>query len=120
MSFIAKAANRNVSYGGPDEFVTAKSMKHMNEALLEKVREGINIISELKAALKEAMAENARLNEKLEKLEYSNLLADINQAKERHEVMMAAYHDEVNERLLLAELNEQEDPDGVEGGTETR
>jgi hypothetical protein len=97
MSCIAKAANKNVTYGGPDDFISAKSMKHMNEALMEKVREGIDLISQLKAGLKEANEENIRLTLKLERFE--------------HEEKMKVYADELAERLLLAELNEQEDID---------
>jgi hypothetical protein len=66
MSFVAKAANRNVTYGGPDDFVRAKSMKHMNEALLERVREGIDLICELKKAVSELSAENDDLKRQTE------------------------------------------------------
>jgi regulator of replication initiation timing len=88
MSCIAKAANKNVAYGGPDDFISAKSMKHMNEALMEKVREGIELISQLKAGLKEAKEENARLQAELNKLKVA---------------------DELAEQIILGELNEQED-----------
>jgi hypothetical protein len=110
MSCIAKAANKNTTYGGPDDFVSAKSMKHMNEALMEKIREGIDLISRLKAGLKEANEENEKLKAVLDKMEHDKWERDTT-------IKMNRLERELEERLLLEELNEQEDRS--EGGTTT-
>jgi hypothetical protein len=72
-------------------------MKHMNEALLERVREGIELICELKKAVGELSAENDHLKRQL--------------------AVWKAGHE------LLIELNEQRDSTeaddaGGEGGEE--
>jgi hypothetical protein len=86
MSFVAKAANRNVTYGGPDDFVNAKSMKHMNEALLERVREGIALICELKKAVSELSAENDELKRQIEVWKAGlELLTELNEQRDRTE-----------------------------------
>jgi hypothetical protein len=99
MSFVAKAANRNVTYGGPDDFVNAKSMKHMNEALLERVREGIDLICELKKAVSELRAEN------------DNLKCQIEVWKAGHELLI-----ELNEQGGSQTTSTETDDTGAAGG----
>jgi hypothetical protein len=84
MSFVAKAANRNVAYGGPDDFVNAESMKHMNEALLERVHEGIDLICELNKAVAELSAENDELKRQIEVWKAGHeLLIELNEQRDR-------------------------------------
>jgi hypothetical protein len=47
--------------------VAAQSLKHMNVALMERIKEGVNLIAQLKEALVAAQTENAELKEKLSK-----------------------------------------------------
>jgi predicted nuclease with TOPRIM domain len=62
MSGIAKAASKNIAYGGTE--LSGKAMKNMNEALIERLREGTTLISELKNALGVLEKEKAALEAK--------------------------------------------------------
>jgi septal ring factor EnvC (AmiA/AmiB activator) len=70
MSGIAKAAARNVTeLGVVDDVVSGKTLKHMNEALIERLREGTTLISELKKGLFELENDKNKLQKKCEDYE---------------------------------------------------
>jgi FtsZ-binding cell division protein ZapB len=45
--------------------VTAKSLKHMNDALMERIKAGVDLIAVLKEAIVELQARNQSLNDEL-------------------------------------------------------